>query len=88
MTSAFAACRLPGAPVCVQVERVVATQVDTATGQPQVLVKWRGLEYDKLTWEPRSDVEAAATAGEAEGAALAAARCAVAAVARALEGGG
>ncbi|PSC71333.1 chromodomain-helicase-DNA-binding 3 isoform X1, partial [Micractinium conductrix] len=41
-----------------QVDRVVATRADPATpGTRQCLVKWRGLEYDKATWEPRDEVE-------------------------------
>ena len=37
---------------------MVATRADPATpGTRQCLVKWRGLEYDKATWEPRDEVE-------------------------------
>lgn len=32
---------------------MVATRADASTGQQLLLVKWRGLEYDKATWEPR-----------------------------------
>ena len=28
-------------------------------GQALCLVKWRGLEYDKATWEPRQELEEA-----------------------------
>ena len=39
-----------------QVERLVATRIAEG-GQALCLVKWRGLECDKATWEPRQELE-------------------------------
>lgn len=40
---------------CLQVDRVIAKR--TRLGQPQYLVKWRGLGYAEVTWEPARALE-------------------------------
>jgi hypothetical protein len=36
---------------------VVARRDGGEAGREEVLVKWRGLEYDKATWEPREGLQ-------------------------------
>ncbi|KAL4854430.1 Chromodomain-helicase-DNA-binding protein 3 [Chlorella vulgaris] len=45
-----------------QVERIVATRFAVDSDREECLVKWRGLEYDKATWEPRDELAGEAAA--------------------------